>query len=80
VAIVARLLGGWAGLLIAAGSGLLWGPVPRVASPFGNGTPALLIGGGVATAATALLIGSLGAGRHPHRPRSGPRPVLKGRP
>jgi hypothetical protein len=81
VAIVARLLGGWAGLLIAAGSGLLWtrSPSPRVASPFGNGTPALLIGGGVATAATALLIAALGAGR-PHRAGIGPRLVPRGRP
>ncbi len=78
VAIVARLLAGWAGLLIAAGAGLLWARAPRDASPFGNGTPALLIGGGVATAATALLIRSLGTGRPPHRPRSGPRLVVWG--
>lgn len=60
---VASLLGAWSLVLIAVGVWSLFRPGSPNPSPLGNGSPLLLLTGGLATAATSLLLLGLSHGR-----------------
>ena len=57
VVLVTSLLAVWGLALLAAGVRLLLKPSEGSPSPFGNGTPVLLLVGGGATLVTSLLLG-----------------------
>jgi hypothetical protein len=61
VAALAGLMGIWGLVLVSAGITLRGRRGPEVFSPFGNGTPALLIGGGAATALVGLTLWAYGS-------------------
>jgi hypothetical protein len=57
ITLVTLVLAAWGALLLSVGGWLFLQPPEGSASPFGNGTPLLLIVGGAATTATALALG-----------------------
>jgi hypothetical protein len=73
ITLVTVVLATWGVLLLSAGGWLFLQPPEGSASPFGNGTPLLLVVGGASTAATALALGMTAFG--PALIRS--RPVLR---
>ncbi|HMB07499.1 MAG TPA: hypothetical protein VKP69_27685 [Isosphaeraceae bacterium] len=75
VALVTALLAAWGMVLLSAGGRLLRRPPEGPASPFGNGTPVLLLVGGGTTTATALVLGMTAFGRVLLRSLTAPRAV-----
>ncbi len=63
VALVTAMLAVWGMFLLSAGGWLLRRPPEGPVSPFGNGTPVLLLVGGGTTTATALVLGMTAFGR-----------------
>ncbi len=57
ISLVTVVLAAWGALLLSAGAWLFLRPAEGPASPFGNGTPLLLVVGGAATMTTALALG-----------------------
>jgi hypothetical protein len=62
VTLVTVVLAAWGMLLLSGGAWLFLRPAEGPASPFGNGTPLLLVVGGAATMATALTLGATAFG------------------
>jgi hypothetical protein len=60
--LIALGLAGWGLLLLAVGLSVWASRARRPASPFGNGTPALLIGGGASTLVAGLALLALASG------------------
>ncbi len=54
--IIGAVLGAWSLVLVAAGAWSAWRPGARLASPMGNGTPILLLVGGLATGLIGLVL------------------------
>ena len=53
---IAALLGAWSLVLVAAGAWSAWRPGAGPASPLGNGTPILLLVGGLGSALIGLVV------------------------
>lgn len=53
---VGAVLGAWSLVLVSAGAWSAWRPGARSASPLGNGTPILLVAGGLVTGLIGLVV------------------------